>query len=510
MRFDGARAFVMLLLILGMGNVYGQINGQRNQDGQQLLVQIQANSDSGDVMEIAKKLGATVHTTVPALNAVVLNVPPGNLTSAISAVKENKNFKSVEILHGNWSELFVPSQVDKLSSTQQNVVAQIKSQPSTAGLQVVTTRPNNISVQLLGMSTKAYSSATSNVGPAPKGLSVSLEPGLQVTITDTTTEPVSRSTYALYGRVERDGNKDVADQGTADLIVNDGRIAGSISLGTEMFDINPVGDGVHVIVKVKPSGLPPDHPPGPFKGSVGKYAPPPRTNDMADTPLKNYTIRALVVYTPQVAAAVKATGGTVEELAQSSIVDANAASINSNVRMRIVLAGTQLIQYKEVDFQTDLNRLVNPHDGYMDEVHAMRKAKSADIVFLLSALDQYCGLSAAILASAQTAFSVVAQSCAHKNQSLAHELGHLLGSRHDRATDSADVPFKTGHGYIYKSAWRTLLAYGDPCQNCQRLPYWATPTVTYQGQPVGTKDHEDEITVINQTAAVLSTFHLGL
>lgn len=506
MRFERAQLFAILLLVSAVGSA----NGQQSQEGQRLLVQVQTNINPGAIAEITKKLGATVDTTVPALNAVVLNVPSKNLTNAISAVKEHKDFKSVEVLQGNWSELFVSSEADKLSSTQRSAIAQIKSQPSTATFQVVSTRPNNTSTQLLAMSTKAFSGVKSDVGPVPKGLSVSLEPGLHVTITDTTTEPVSGSTYALYGKVERDGSKDAADQGTADLVVNDGRISGSISLGTEMFDINPVGDRVHVIVKVKPSGLPPDHPPGPFKGSVGKFEAPPLTNDMADAPLKNYTIRALIVYTPQAEAAVKATGQTVEELAESSIVDANAASINSNVRMRVVLAGTALIRYKEVDFETDLNRLVSPHDGYMDDVHAMRKAKSADVVFLLSALDQYCGLSAAILATAQTAFSVVAQSCAHKSQSLAHELGHLLGSRHDRATDSADVPFKTGHGYIYRSAWRTLLAYGDPCQNCQRLLYWSTPTVTYQGHPVGTADHEDEITVINQTAAVVSTFHSGL
>jgi hypothetical protein len=32
--------------------------------------------------------------------------------------------------------------------------------------------------------------------------------------------------------------------------------------------------------------------------------------------------------------------------------------------------------------------------------------------------------------------------------SIAHEVGHIIGARHDRVADANNAPFPYGHGYI--------------------------------------------------------------
>ena len=49
--------------------------------------------------------------------------------------------------------------------------------------------------------------------------------------------------------------------GTATLVVRDGNITGTVQDGSNLFHIEPLGGGVHAIVKVDTSRLPPDHPP---------------------------------------------------------------------------------------------------------------------------------------------------------------------------------------------------------------------------------------------------------
>jgi len=101
----------------------------------------------------------------------------------------------------------------------------------------------------------------------------------------------------------------------------------------------------------------------------------------------------------------------------------------------------------------------------MPEVNQRRDKAGADLAALIVDQADYCGLADAIMADASTAFAVIYHDCATGYYSFAHELGHLMGARHDEQNDPS-VPFSYGHGYRHDLApsWRTIMAY-----DCQRI-----------------------------------------
>ena len=184
-----------------------------------------------------------------------------------------------------------------------------------------------------------------------------------------------------------------------------------------------------------------------------------------------------------------------------AIESTNLASKNSNVRMSVNLVKSEEFAYVEKDFPSDLAML-----RASAWVKAEREAAKAQVVFLLTTVSDYCGLSDVILADKSNAFAVINYICAVGNFSLAHEFGHLLGLRHERAADKDDRPFRNGHGYVYKNEWRTIMATRKACTSCPRIPFWSNPSVKYNGVPAGTKDYEDEADVINDTAPIIAGF----
>ena len=164
--------------------------------------------------------------------------------------------------------------------------------------------------------------------------------------------------------------------------------------------------------------------------------------------------------------------------------------------------------------------LVEPQDGVLDEVHALRRAVRADVVTLwadLSPYDGRCGtafLMGPDLVSpkfAPYAFSVVDDDpgCHGSVAAYTHELGHLLGAEHDR--DHADLapafPFGYGHRHTGPGqAFRTVMAYGAGCPGpCAVVPYFSSPRHHHDGMPVG-QVSADNARVVARTAPVAATF----
>jgi peptidyl-Asp metalloendopeptidase len=97
----------------------------------------------------------------------------------------------------------------------------------------------------------------------------------------------------------------------------------------------------------------------------------------------------------------------------------------------------------------------------LDEIHGLRAKYGADVAVLVVDNPMGCGLSVRIAPEASDAFTVVDHECAATMYSLAHEIGHLIGARHDRALDDSTTPFSYGHGFVHGKEWRTMMSYKD-------------------------------------------------
>ena len=126
----------------------------------------------------------------------------------------------------------------------------------------------------------------------------------------------------------------------------------------------------------------------------------------------------------------------------------------------------------------------------------------ADVAILIVDDAQGCGLATRVHADADEAFAVVHHDCAALTYTVAHEIGHIIGTRHELSMDKSMTPFPYGHGYVNGTKWRDIMSYKESCGGCPRLPVWSSPKVMIQGEPAGTPDQDNARVILEQAARV--------
>ena len=190
------------------------------------------------------------------------------------------------------------------------------------------------------------------------------------------------SGHALSGRV-------VGATGSAvTLVVHAEAIMGSIWTLGGTYDVAPLKDGVHVVRKVDLSARLPLGQPIRREGGWGNSPP----VGQADEDGLN-VVDVLVLWTP------KAEENVGSEAAMRMVIEhavawANDAYERSGAKVRLHLVGRELVDYVEQGpgctwgagcrSGTDLDRLENPSDGFMDGAHERRDALGADLVSLFT------------------------------------------------------------------------------------------------------------------------------
>ncbi len=144
-------------------------------------------------------------------------------------------------------------------------------------------------------------------------------------------------------------------------------------------------------------------------------------------------------------------------------------------------------------------------DGKMDAVHRLRDKYKADVALLIVDDGNGCGLAAGVAPEADRAFAVVHHECAAVSYSLAHEIGHIIGARHDIGLDDSKNPFPFGHGFVHGKEWRTMMSYEESCGKCPRLPIWSSPGVRVKGVAAG-DELANNARVISENAARVAQF----
>jgi hypothetical protein len=216
---------------------------------------------------------------------------------------------------------------------------------------------------------------------------------------------------------------------------------------------------------------------------------------------RNTTITLMLLYTPRVASHYMLHPADVLEIAVERVNEVFSNSGLANITVRLV--HTEPVDYDEqgVSQPADLYRMVD-QDGPFKDVRRLRREKRANIVGLVVDDPSGCGLSTRVSPEAEEAYFVVHYSCATITTSIAHEIGHMLGVRHDRKADPSNVPFGYGHGYVNGSKWRDIMSYAESCNGCLRIPYFSNPRVLYKGEPTGTLTEDAARVILEQVERV--------
>jgi hypothetical protein len=274
------------------------------------------------------------------------------------------------------------------------------------------------------------------------------------------------------------------------LTVVEGTLTGSVLYDGNLYRIRPTRAGNYEISEVDGRSFASDH--GPQLQEV-----PPGHRELQESdgiavvpsPPTTVTINIGVVYNWAAKAAVPGIQGEI----QHGVDLTNEAFANSGILIHLNLSATGVVSYAHADSEllTDLYRLQNPSDDYLDYVHELRDnwAWRADIMTLVvdNGATGYCGrgfiFDKYILD--KKGFNVVNIHCLASNLSLAHEVGHNLGGLHDWAVDQ--TPSKN-HGHVLVQAQkRTIMAYPDACVafECPKILHFSNPQTLFNGVPTG-------------------------
>jgi len=295
-------------------------------------------------------------------------------------------------------------------------------------------------------------------------------------------------------------------------------LTGYFAYDGTIFAIENLGGGLTAFAELGRDKAIPDHPaptaardaaPVPSPEPPGAMPIEPKVASFADAErlaleAKHITIDVMLLYTPNVAARYVRDPA---DLLAVAIDETNETFRNSglgNIRLRLV--HTQPINY-DGSVEDQFTHLYSMVDGLgaFQTVRRLRDEKHADIVGLVIDNPKGCGLSTRVGPDSDEAYFVVHHACVTVSMSIAHEIGHILGIRHDRFADTSDAPLAYGHGYVNGDKWRDIMSYNQGCGGCPRIPFWSNPRVMYNGEPTGTAA-ADSARVILENAERISKF----
>jgi Metallo-peptidase family M12 len=470
----------------------------------------------GPIYALLKKLFCRNNGVVAgASNSEVWSVPQEQ-TSRVSKRLEALGMRVIK-LAGDWNQILKQHQ-GPMTVSQQEMIEKMKATQGTVSVQVLQA-PDSALTAFVMMNEITY---RPTVPPE-------LQTPSKVQAPSTVLLPISPSKSITLERVRYSSDARgctwhgiVAETGESALLMrwNDGRITGLVGYKGRIYTVASLGDQLHAVVEMDPHQMPPDHAPfeptadpraDPRPDAPAKAASPanlPAVKPLSDVDrkaieAKKIVIDLMILYTRKAASRYLRDPTDLLAMALEQTNETFRNSGLDNISLRLV--HSQAIDYDESTgghFE-HLYRMVDGI-GSFEEIRKLRNDKKADIVGLIVDDASGCGLSTRVAANSEEAYFVVHHSCATITISIAHEIGHILGARHDRGIDANDVPFAYGHGHV-NGKWRDIMSYQQSCDGCLRIPYWSSPRVMYKGEPTGT-DVEDNARVILEQAERVSKF----
>ncbi len=313
------------------------------------------------------------------------------------------------------------------------------------------------------------------------------------------------------------------------LVVNNGRVTGSIEVGGRSYLIEPVGSGSHHRVrevdseayrddvhKELPAGaqrVKGGHGGGGGGGGGGTVTPPP-----PPPPPPIGTILEVNLLAAYTARALTLLAGVPADKIALDVAIVNQGYVNSGVPLHMNLVGVTAVAstYNEkasADYAQPLYDLTSGSGYNFPAIRSMRDSVAADLVTMYADRPEYCGI-AWIGPSPSYAFSAINPAC-NGTATLAHELGHNMGLRHDRYVEAAASADVYNYGYVSIGAKvRDIMSYSNQCSalgfSCPRVTYYSSPAIIYNGYalgiPKGTAGAADATRKLGENATAVSAF----
>jgi peptidyl-Asp metalloendopeptidase len=475
----------------------------------------------GPIYRLLKKLFCKNDGSVTGAAGTEVWSVPQRQTSRVTKALEALGMKVTKLAE-DWNQILKPH-TGAMSTAQQEMVDKVKSNPGVVGVGVL--RIPDTVLTAFAMTNESYRPTVPTELQTPsKDKSKDKEKApstvvLPISPTQNITLQRVKYSYDARGCTWRGI---VVETGESALLMrwNDGHITGLVGYKGRIYTVASIGEGLHAMVEMDPRQMPPDHaaakptadpradlrPDAPAK--VAAPATLPMVKPLSDAERKaleskKIVIDVMMLYTKKAASRYVRDPA---DLLAMAVEQANDTFVNSglaNISLRLV--HTQAVDYDESEGEhfDHLYRMVDGVGAFKD-IRKLRDEKKADIVGLIIDDASGCGLSTRVAPDSEDAYFVVHHSCASITISVAHEIGHILGARHDRAIDTNDAPFAYGHGYV-NGKWRDIMSYQQSCNGCVRIPMWSNPRVFYRGEPTGT-EFEDNARVILEQAERVSKF----
>ncbi|GHT53790.1 hypothetical protein FACS189446_2070 [Bacteroidia bacterium] len=226
------------------------------------------------------------------------------------------------------------------------------------------------------------------------------------------------------------------------------------------------------------------------------------------------TINVLVVYTLNAKTYADNNLGGIANAINQAMQKSNQAAANSETGITFNLAYSYQTNYTEANSDDDLSRLQNPSDGYMDEVHTLRKQYNADLVQLIPSVTFTGGLGYVLTTESgfpNWAFALSRIEQISWTYTMVHEIGHNMGCAHHK--------LQGGNGlYSYSYGWRgtnnqgekfsTVMTYEnfDDQGDFPNIPYFSDPNIIVGGVPIGDVNDGNNALTLRRTKHITALY----